>query len=1211
MRGNIRIGTIIFLVILATFACIYDIQPIKTNFLNFNENISTKSYSITNYEAINTTINIFTNKIEVSQEEVLFFVFTVCCSHNNSRINSGSLSITDLQTDRTLIVPVYTGTYSNLYENISWSIYSSDLPFGWHTFQFNYTGFVDSTTNTEYLVCNKEIDILVMDSWIYSNGNPIVMNITFLSAKYIQGTQNFVEVSLTAFKSSYFRIKSYLTITDKETGLILGHRVFPENLSEYIITWQDICCVNITIPNFLSMGNHAIRVFYSGSAFVCDHKFSYKDSQLFISGGTYQLDLTLSSSIIERSNYFENNIADLTFNLNGSGLDNGFLQIILFHSTDYSIDKNIIYSGIGISYFTRKLLFSHSNSSVGDYIISANFTVFEDSFSESITIRVFDETIIDLHANYATVSPGDELFIYGWISEEDIPTNSVNGTVYFYFGNDSNLLSSIFCNSDGYFCYNWIVPENYIAQISNLYTSFFPISNYYTDAESEKIEISISRNVNIVAYCTSGDILSRGDILQFQVQVLDESNVISDGTLFLASKVLNDTLVMYLETIFLDELTIINWKIPLDFPVGITTFIIGYSGYECYQNATRLYNIRILANTNLLDVSINASDFTQGSTLEITGKLVDENNTSISDQLIEIWENQQLIGEIITNYSGHFFFLFIIHSDYPLGFHDWQVIYSGDNQYYTEISSLFTISFKVNPIISLTIPSDINAGEILSLNITGRIYSQISILWKENSWNSWIEIDLITLNSEGIGFVNINVPSDIFGLFELKIVDIESQEFTVAEFDIFTIPKISIVVNNDNINELLVGDTLFLTVNSTELFDIWFNGISIGSRLKGTKYYPIIINDKGLQNITIHSYDIFARYEEKELLLETYELIDYSIQIKNYPDFKESKPIFINCSFSSNLSGNIEGLPVIIIDSNTGMIICSTFTNTDGEALLQFSLACGNYSLVIITPNYFYYLAIEYNINISVKSQAKILFEQISAVTEEQITFEVLLTSYFDNPLVNESISLKIYDSKTDSWSILGVNTTNSLGKAYFKWIVSFIPGDYNILAEYNGSEIASGVQSTSILHIKEGEGPRVIYTNYEINNSAKMDSDKAVIVNFLVLIESKVSIKSVKAIINNSEYFMKLSVSDGTDKASDRYYYSLSLILPIGEYNWEIIAINSLNISSYWLKSINIEIIPENKPNYSFFFDIFLGLSFLSISFVFFEYKRRINQNV
>ena len=1210
MRVNIRIGIIIFLVILATLASINDFQPNRSNFLNFNEDNDTKSNSIASYNAINTTINIFTNKIEVSQEEVLFFVFTVCFSHNNSRITNGSLLITDLQTDRTLIVPVYTGTYSSLYENISWSISSSDLPSGWHTFQFNYTGFVNSTTNTEYLACSKEIDILVLDSWIYSNGNPIVMNITFLSAKYIQGTQNFVEVSLKATKNSYFRIKSYLTIIDKETGLILGHRVFSEDLSEYIITWQDLICINISIPSFLSPGNHAIRVFYSGSAYVCDHKYSYKDSVIFISGDAYLFNLSLSNNSIERSNDFESNIVDFEFSLVGSGLNNGFLELILFHSTDSSLDKIIIYSGIGISHLTRKFSFSHHNSSVGDYIIFANFTIFEDIFIDSITIRVFDEAVIDLRTNYTTASPGDELFIYGWVSEEDILTNSVNGTIFLYFGNSSNLLATIICNSDGYFSYLWVIPEDTVAQISNLYTKFNPVSNYYTYCESEKIAITITRNVNIVVYCSSGEILTRGDNLQFQVQVIDDISVITDGKLVLSSEVLDHNLITHLEIDIIDELTIINWIIPIDFPIGITTFIISYSGYQYYHNATNSYNIRILSKTNFVDVSINASDLTQGSSLEITGKLVDENNISISSQIIKIFEDQKLVGTAITNFSGFFKFLFTFNSDYPLGYHNWEITYSGDYINYNEIISSVNINFVINPVISLNIPNEINAGDILLLNITGRIFSQVSIFWKEKNWNFWTELVSTTLSSDGNNLVTWDVPKNVMGLFEFKVVDIDTQEFIIDEIKIYLIPEIAILVNNDNFDEILVGETLYLSVNSTSIYDIWIDGDLLGNRLIGFRNYPIIVKNRGILNITVHSYDTYSRNVKEELLVEIFENIDSFFQVYDYPDFKENEPIIINCSFASITTSMIEELPIIIKDNNTGMFIYSTFTNVYGEALLHFSLACGNYTLIICTPDYNSFLSTEYYLYITVKSQAKIIFDPISAYTEELVNFDIFLTSYYDNPLVNEIITLKIYNSISDDWSILGENKTDSSGKARITWVASILPGDYHILASYNGTKIILGVETINLLHIRIGEGPRLVFTNYDIIDS--LDSIQNVSVNLLTRFESKVGIHFIKAVINNNEYFMKNSNIE-KDNPSDlyTYTYSLSLILPVGEYDYTIIAMNSLNISSYWINSLDVSIheqIKRDNSLMSVFSNLLFGSTLLSLVVTYYELKRRFN---
>ena len=1204
MRVHLKIGLIIILVILAILANLGD----NRNFLENNVINEKKKNTTTTSEIINTTINVYTNKIEVSEGESLFFVFEVLDIRNNYRIEDGFITITDLQTGRSQNFSFITESNSGLYENISWVISSNDIPSGWHTFNFKYNGFIDSVNNKEYLACSREINILILDSWIYENGNPILMNISNLSTKYIQGNENSLEVSLNSFKNSYFRIKSYITAIDMESKLILGKRIFSDDLSEYIVTWQDNFKLNISIPNFLSLGSHDIRVFYSGSAYVCDHKYVYEDIQILVTGDAYQIDLSLSESTIERSNDFEDYNVDFSVDLIGSEINNGYLEINLYHSTDSSIDRIFLYTGVGISTFNKKLLFSQLNSSVGDYIIVVNFTILREIYNDSIIVSVIDDTNIDLHTNNFTVSPGDELFIYGWVNEEDIPTNSVNGTINLYFGSNNHFISSILCNLDGYFTYYWLIPDNFTAQVTDLFALFFPSDSNYLSCESEKIEITISKAVNVVVYCLSDDIVTRGDTLQFQVQVIDENIIITDGVLSLASNYINESTFTCQETIISDEMTLLSWIIPNDFPIGINTFIISYSGYECYQNATRLYNIRILANSIIVDVSINGNDFTQGSTLEISGKLVEENNLSICNQIIEIWEDQKLLEEIFTNNSGLFSFLFTILTDYPLGFHDWQLIYRGDNQYYNEISSLVTISFKVNPIISLTIPPDINAGEILLLNITGRIYSQISILWKENSWNFWIEIDLITLNSEGIDFVKCDIPSDIFGLFEFKIVDIESQDFVISEIKVYSVPKITLFVNNDIIVELIVGDTLFLTVNSTEQFDIWFNGGPIGNRLTGTHNYPIIINDKGLQNITVHSYDVYARSVKKELLLVSYEMIDYDIHIIDYPDFKENELIKINCSFSSELSGDIEGLPICIINNNSGMVIYSTYTNEAGIAFLQFSLACDYYTLVIFTPKYDNFLAINYELNIVVWSQAKMIIEPISAHTEQLIDIEVILTSYYGNPLVNESVSLKIYDSKTDKWLNIGENKTDFSGKVSIKWIVSILPGDYNILAIYNGSALALGVQSASILYIKTGEGPRVIFTNYEIDNSVNLDSDQVVTVNLLVMIESKVSMQFVIAIINNSEYIMNESVSEDADTASVNFIYTLSLILTKGEYNWTIIATNSLNISSYWLKSINIGKNKNEKSNDSFFFVFFSGLSLLSFSLIYFEYKRRFN---
>lgn len=1119
------------------------------NYLGNNKISSTISETITQSSS---------TKIEVQDGEELHIIFSVYEKETAARVTYGTVTITDTITGRNNTYPVYSG---GVFENITWLISSSDNPSGWHIIDIVYNGYYDSIYDIEFSVSSSNLNILFLDTWIYANGNPIVMELSMNTTIVTLGQNSTIEISLRATKSSYFRIKSYVIVYDLDSGLIIGLKVFSDDLSEYIVTWQDIFTMNLSIPYYQDLGSRNLRAYYSGSAFVCDHKYNYEDIGVNVKGGAYNLEISLSHEIIERSNNFEDYLQQITVRIFGAEVELGNLELLLIH---YQLGINhSLYNITGSPEVVSTVKFNQSNI-LGNYSFYSSFTIFGESYSTEKSFLLIDDCSINIYSNSSSVNPGNTVLIYGFVSEEDVQTQSVTGSVNLFYSNDTQLNSEpILTDSNGYFEYFWTISNASFAKTISLYSFFIPDAALTRTSVSDEISITITRSVTIMIFTSDGEIYTRGDILNIDISIISGEIPITEG--YLSLSLINGTNVVTTEILGLT--TTLNWDIPINQLLGLTTLNISYSGTVLYHPTNILQNIRIFSNPYLTDVYANTSELNHGDTISISGYLLDENNEPVMDNQVSIWEQQQYLGAATTNSEGIFVFLYDIPLDYPYGYHFLRITFSGDGLFYNEVFLDIVIDYKVNPILSIStnLETQFNAGEEVILNITGRVHSDGLIQWKLRDWETWYDILVISFSNEGEATVLWQIPEDTKGLLDIRVVDQETQEWAYTTLDIYIIPQILITIN-DQKTVYFVDEILGFKANCTENYDVYVNDERISAGLNGIKEFDIVIRDRGKFNLTIISYGEFIRTISESLLID---ILDYTHLSVDHPaEFNENTSITLNVLVTNVEYLNIEGITVYVQDNHTKTILASAVTNIYGEANPTFTLAIGNYTLNIYTLLEDFYNPSLESIIIIVKTQSILELKPIIGFTEESVTLEAYLSSFSGKAISNASILFDI-QLKNNSWERIGITNTSSSGEATISWIILLEPGEYNIKAVYNGSQFVSNSITTSVIYVNAGDGPELIFSNYTFSEVS--NEEELLQIQFIAKFDSLSTVTNVNALLGDTNESLLMSKIDN-ELNSFRLIFQLT---GYGNYSFYIIAKNSLNVSSFWFQKL---ILDENN---------------------------------
>ncbi len=265
---------------------------------------------------------------------------------------------------------------------------------------------------------------------------------------------------------------------------------------------------------------------------------------------------------------------------------------------------------------------------------------------------------LSIYADMPDIALGDELIIYGYFFAEGIHIPGQNITVFI----DNQMLGKVLTNSTGRYEFKKYIPLHHTLGKFEIYTSTIYNDSLY---ESDRIHITVGRTpikltllTPYPAYSPKQPIPFFGRLVDYRGKGLADENI----TLYFDNP-LGNTPYFYnitITNIFTDIEGNYSFKLKTtEIPIGIYVARAKFKSNDVYIGRfSKKVNVTINIPTNLA-LSILETVVFEGENITFFGQLIDElDNILLSDMTIEIYIEDEKVGEVVTNNLGQYKYVY-------------------------------------------------------------------------------------------------------------------------------------------------------------------------------------------------------------------------------------------------------------------------------------------------------------------------------------------------------------------------------------------------------------------------------------------------------------------------------------------------------------------------------------------------------------------------
>ncbi|WP_455141177.1 hypothetical protein [Candidatus Hodarchaeum mangrovi] len=868
--------------------------------------------------SISTELTISASQGIVKENDVIIFFIWVY--HEYDPVSTGIVRVTDLNTSEYISGILLDGELQ-----LTWLVNSTN-PLGTHFFQGEFFSSGDYLSSVNY--CE-----VIFEEYLPGDYRSTSTSLSLNSSVVYKNASLTITIEVIIPYSWFFK-DGYVFVRNLNLS---GNPVIHTYGPLPYIAGSDPTTYNFSFdyifPIFTPLGINFILAEYTGSDQSMTQPSTSPLIPVTVMSNGFTLSQTLNSSMLQRN------------------IDQLELTTIILGDHPFGLVLRSFYQTSQVFEFARNLVSSRTitnlfnpNSSVPIGNLQIMTELLDPSNNHvyanvSSYIDIVDQIRIEYVTNSSEFRQGETVRFSIYATEDDIHTHPVECRIELFDITDDYSIVNKSTNQDGFVTIEYVIPQN--ATVGSHHFAFHTHSliPYLMNTTKSFILIVKGNTIFDLTYETS---IARNSLTIIQVTVLSGAMALSEGQISLTF--LNGSII---QTKNCTPGVEIEYQIPLSHPLGISPYVVLYSGSQRYDSHIEYFYLTIFSNPHFENIGCNTSEVVKGQTIRLWGQLVDELGTKLINEIITITDTTSgsTLGSNITNEEGIFLFDYVITGSAQIGLHLIEFKYNGNpvKLFYSSINKPI-LSFTVRPPLSIFIDSEIVGGKWTVILLAGGLSDLVNLSWQISGESVWTPISSIKLNATGFGSYNWSVPTLYKGPITIRAVGPFNTKYDYSE--IWMIPQITIQAStNGNVN-----NPFYFKVTCNEQFQIWItNQLWKDWQPAGVYNYSYTFSSRGIKTLKVISTAPFVYDHEKTLSITVFEELFLSLSVPS--------------ETYVNLSTNIDGIVIGEVSGpipNQDIILEINGTNTQVDS--SSDSGAFYFSVLFSTPG-IYYIRVKTNLS--------------------------------------------------------------------------------------------------------------------------------------------------------------------------------------------------------------------------------------------------------
>ncbi|MFW9779248.1 MAG: hypothetical protein ACFFE8_10375 [Candidatus Heimdallarchaeota archaeon] len=779
-------------------------------------------------------------------------VFTVIVYAGVDPVPTGSVLITHLNSTQTDVISLVSGSITSTWP---WSLSTP----GTHIFRADFQGFPG------YQTSSGTCKVFVEDITPGTQQSPFLDLDANSTVAHKNGTVSFT-LTLSILENWYFE-GGYLSVTNQNlsgTPTIYTYGPLPfyyPDSNPTVLTHS----FSYPIPEFSPVGLNYFIANYTGSGLSGTAPAFSSWFGVQIEGDGFSLVQRVNQTTIQR------NAETSEFNITVVG---DYPVGLPLESYYFRGGKRITINQIILT--SRDVMFTFSpNSSVTLGLLTI-FTVLTDASGSNIYdnisqgLVIVDNARIDPTTNSSIYRHNETIKFSVYVTEEDVWTRPVFGDVELIDVTDGyRSLENRTLDINGFVIFTSQIPSNATVGFHKYGLRTF---NTPSDILDQQVEVMVTiKGITTIDLDYGTGIVDRATTTTITATVLSGGVALIEGQIVLEFS--NGTAI---ETKNAAPGLDFYFYIEPNHVLGVSKYQIHYLGSLNYDAHVEIFNLSIISNPTFNATGQNASEVVKGHTLRIWGELLDEIGNPVYFEEVSLTDTTSgvFLGTAQTDANGIFISDYFISRSTQIGLHFVEVSYTGNiPRFYRGATNTPILSFTVRPPLSVMIATEVVANNWTIITLEGGLNDLIDLSWQKNGEPSWFVIGTTQLNGFGQGTFNWSTPYYKGGF------TIRAQGPSDTKYDSSTMWVISdLTVIGSGIGS--VNDPYYFTVNSSERYQIWIEGILWQNWVGGgggPTPYSHTFTSRGSKNIMVRCNDTYVYLRETQNLIAVYEEVAVSL----------------------------------------------------------------------------------------------------------------------------------------------------------------------------------------------------------------------------------------------------------------------------------------------------------------------------------------------
>ena len=266
-------------------------------------------------------------------------------------------------------------------------------------------------------------------------------------------------------------------------------------------------------------------------------------------------------------------------------------------------------------------------------------------------------------------------------------------------------------------------------------------------------------------------------------------------------------------------------------PTGQNSFVWEYSGTTNFQAASTSQSIIVLSRPHFDSVQINTTQIAPDDWIEISGSLLEENNSPVSLVTVEFWKitntAETYLQDLTVDVDGNFTHQFQMTASDAIGIHAFELRFMGDSgRYYLPSTEAPRLEVSRNQVLNLVFDTDQSGNlyhnQLTTVHVEGRIFGHYIIEYNTSDSGDWISLTELTLNETGLGSTDVFLP-DYYGLISFRATDTLTDDNITIDTTLYIIPQYSI----DLLEPGTTATESMIRVSSSVEYRVYVDGFAI------------------------------------------------------------------------------------------------------------------------------------------------------------------------------------------------------------------------------------------------------------------------------------------------------------------------------------------------------------------------------------------------